>query len=187
MDISELRTLAASGNSEAQYHLYMQLRSQSSDEARDWLKKSVDNGFPPALYESGAAKLAADSPNVQRGLKQIEEAAEAGFAAADYHLACLKVHAYGCDQDLDSAKIHLMRAARAGDPNALYAAAMMFARSDQDAAPENAFILYQSAAPQAIHWLLNQRPGGWLEVSEPLSNQVRQSSGWTWPGVPDFQ
>ena len=83
MDISELRSLAASGNSEAQYHLYMQLRGQSSDEARDWLKKSVENGFPPALYESGAAELAAASPNVQGGMKLIEEAAGAGFASAE--------------------------------------------------------------------------------------------------------
>jgi prolyl 4-hydroxylase len=146
MDISELRSLAASGNSEAQYHLYMQLRGQSSDEAREWLNKSVDKRFPPALYESGAAELAAESPNVQGGLKLIEDSAAAGFAAADYHLACLKVHAYGCEQDLDSAKVHLRRAATAGDPNALYATAMMFARSDQDAARENAFILYQTAA-----------------------------------------
>ena len=146
MDASGLRSQAAAGDAAAQYRLYAELRATSPLEALSWLQRAADAAFPPAVYELGAAGLAKGGPAARAGLARIEEAGALGFAPAAYHLACLLVHGYGLRRDPERGRAQLLKAVRAADPLAMYAAAMIFDRSESASGREWAFILYQCAA-----------------------------------------
>ena len=72
--VSELISMANSGNYEAQYKLYNLYRRgkaflpKSEEKANIWLEKSVSGGYPPAILENGSDRTAENQEEIYLAL-----------------------------------------------------------------------------------------------------------------------
>jgi TPR repeat protein len=114
--------------------------ARDADKARDWYRRTADYGFVPALDILGLREPA-------QGAALLKEAADAGYAPAQYHLGRAYYTADGVPRDLKLAGAYFEAAARAGIPAAMFAAGRMFDLGEGvPADPAKAIVFYKDAA-----------------------------------------
>jgi TPR repeat protein len=113
---------------------------RDADKAREWYGKAADYGFVPALDILGLREPA-------KGTALLKEAADAGYAPAQYHLGRAYYTADGVARDLKLAGAYFEAAARAGVPAAMFAAGRMLDQGEGvPADPAKAIVYYKDAA-----------------------------------------
>ena len=113
---------------------------RDAEQARAWYRKAADYGFVPALDILGRRDPA-------NGVALLKEAADAGYAPAQYHLARAYYTADGTPRDLKLAGAYFEAAARAGIPAAMFAAGRMLDQGEGvPADPAKAIVWYKEAA-----------------------------------------
>ncbi|SDF51346.1 hypothetical protein SAMN05428966_116104 [Massilia sp. PDC64] len=115
---------------------------RDAEQARAWYRKAADYGFVPALDILGRRDPA-------NGVALLKEAADAGYAPAQYHLARAYYTGDGTPRDLKLAGAYFEAAARAGIPAAMFAAGRLLDQGEGvPADPAKAIVWYKDAALQ---------------------------------------
>jgi TPR repeat protein len=123
--------------------------ARDAGKARYWYEKAAGYGFVPALDILGARALAGTDGQRDpvKGLAQLKEAADAGYPAAEFHLARAYYAADGVPRDFKVAGAYFEAAARAGIPAAMFAAGHMIDLGEGvKADPAKAIVYYKDAA-----------------------------------------
>lgn len=116
-------------------------------QADAWYEKAVDFGFVPALDILGREALSGAGRDPDRAQARFKEAADAGYALAQYDLARMYYAGDGVARNLNLAGAYFDAAARAGLPEAMFAAGRMYDRGVNVAAdPAKAIVYFKEAA-----------------------------------------
>lgn len=114
--------------------------------AEAWYAKAAYFGYVPALDVLGTRGLAAHH-DTAKALGQLKEAADAGYAPAQYHLAQAYYGGDGVPRDVKMAGAYFEAAARAGVPAAMFAAGHMLDLGEGvPADAKKAIVYYKDAA-----------------------------------------
>ena len=124
LDIAELEMRAETGDPAAEYALGMMYETGDgvaidSSRARQWIRKSADQGYAPAQYELGRFyTLKGPQQDFSKAVDWLRRAAEQKYLHAQTSLGMLYAAGQGVEQDFAKAYAWLSLAANSGSESA---------------------------------------------------------------------